>query len=169
MPVAQFLCDECKSILEELASEQYPANMTYALPNTTSHLFRCSNPDCTACFVALENGSGKWQWGSKEEHVFENIYRGVQERQERVALKEEKERLQQEKVALEKMITENPKKIAVLRQEMENLKTQVNKLTDEYEERSNQCENFEEAVVKGRKRLEDIEKRMIVLAHIKLD
>ena len=67
------------------------------------------------------------------------------------------------------MITENPKKITVIKDEMDNIKTQVNKLTDEYEERSNQCENLEEAVLKGRKRLDEVEQRLIELMHIKLD
>ena len=167
MPVAQYLCDSCKNVLEKLASEEYPVNMTYAPPHTTSHLFQCGNKECGSYFLAIEDGTGKWQWEVKEDEVFKNILKGVQERQQRTALREEKERLQQEKSQLEKMITENPKKIKVIKQEMDTIKIQVNKLTDEYEERSNQCESLEEAVKKGNKRLEEIEKRLGELAHVK--
>jgi hypothetical protein len=169
MPVAQYLCDNCQSVLEKLASEQYPANMTYAPPNTRSHLFKCSSDDCTSRFVAVEDGAGKMDWETKEEDVFNNIFNGIKERQERGELKEEKERLQSEKAELEKMIDDNPKKIEVIKREMENIKTQVNKMTDEYEERSNQCGDLEEAVRKGKSRLDDIEKRLHDLMHIKLD
>jgi len=169
MPVAQYLCDNCKRVLEEVASEKHPANMTYSPPNTTSYLFKCTSNGCNSYFVAFEDRSGKWEWETRTKEVFENILKGINERREREALKEEKDKLQQEKVMLEKMVTENPKKVKVIKEEMDNIKTQVNKLTDEYEERSNQCENLEEAVRKGKTRLEEIEKRLIELMHIKLN
>jgi chaperonin cofactor prefoldin len=50
---------------------------------------------------------------------------------------------------------------------MENIKIQVNNLTDEYEKRSAQITNLEEAVKKGRLRLEEIEKRLRELIHVK--
>ena len=169
MPVAQYLCDRCKSVLDEIETETYPANMTYSPPNTTSHLFKCTSNGCKSFFVAFEDTAGRWEWEDREESVFNNILEGIKERREREALKEEKEKLQQEKSQLEKMITENPKKISVIKDEMDSIKTQVNKLTDEYEERSNQCENLEEAVMKGRKRLDEVEQRLVELMHIKLD
>ena len=167
MPVAQYLCDNCSGLLEEIATEKYPANMTYAPPDTTSHLFQCTNTDCNAKFIANEDKEGKLDWEAKDEATFKNILKGVNERQERNVLKEEKEKLSQEKVQIEKMMTENPQKISVLKKEMGNIKDQVNKLTDEYEERSKQCANLDEALKKGRKRLEEIDKRMKELIHIK--
>ena len=167
MPVAQYLCDDCGNILEEIATEKYPANMTYAPPNTTSHFFQCTNTDCNAKFIAVEDKIGKWNWELKDEEAFRNILKGVNERQERTVLKEEKEKLSQEKAQIEKMMAENPQKIAVIKKEMENIKTQVNKLTDEYEERGQQCANLDEAIKKGRKRLEEIDKRLKELIHIK--
>lgn len=169
MPVAQYLCDNCKNVLDEVGSEKYPANMTYSPPHTISHLFRCTSNGCNSHFVAFEDSTGRWQWETREKHVFNKILEGINERREREALKEEKGKLQQEKAQLEKMVTENPKKISVIKGEMDNIKTQVNKLTDEYEERSIQCENLEEAVSKGKKRLEEVEKRLIELMHIKLN
>ncbi len=169
MPVAQYLCDNCKSILKEVAKEQYPANMTYAPANTNSYLFQCTSNGCSTFFVAFEDRSGKWKWEPREQKVFSNILQGIKDRQEREALKEEKGKLGQEKTQLEKMVAENPKKVSVIKQDMENIKIRVNKLTDEYEELSIQRENLEEAVRKGKKRLEEIEKRLIELMHIKLD
>ena len=167
MPVAQYLCDHCGKLLQEVASEQYPANMTYAPPNTTSRLYQCTDRNCNAKFVAHEEESGKWNWEAKEEEAFKNILKGVNERQERNALKEEKDKVSQEKAQIEKMMSENPQKISVIKKEMDTIKAQVNKLTDEYEERSKQCNNLDEALKKGRKRLEEIDKRLKELIHIK--
>lgn len=167
MPKAQYLCDTCGNLLEEIVSEKYPANMTYAPPNTTSHFFQCSNTECNAKFIAAENESGKWSWEIKEEEAFRNILKGVNERLERTVLKEEKEKLTQEKAQIERMLSENPQKISVIKKEMENVKIQVNKLTDEYEERNKQCEHLEGAVKKGKNRLEEIDKRLKELIHIK--
>lgn len=167
MPVAQFLCDNCGNVLEKIASEKYPANMTYAPPNTISHFFQCAGTNCNTKFVAFEEESGKWNWTVKDEEAFKNILKGVNERLERTVLKEEKEKLSQEKGELEKMINENPKKISIIRQEMESIKTQVKKLTDDYEEKATQANNLEEAIKKGRKRFEEIDKRLKELIHIK--
>jgi chromosome segregation ATPase len=167
MPIAQYLCDHCGKVLEEIATEKYPANMTYAPPNTISHFFQCADTNCNAKFIAHEEESGKWNWEAKDQEAFKNILKGVNERQARLALKAEKEKLVQEKVQIEKMMAENPKKISIIRKEMENIKVQVNKLTDEYEERSKQCANLDEAIKKGRKRLEEIDKRLKELIHIK--
>lgn len=84
-----------------------------------------------------------------------------------MVLKEEKEKLTQEKVQIERMLNENPQKISVIKKDMENIKIQVNNLTDEYEKRSEQATNLEEALKKGRLRLEEIEKRLRELIHIK--
>ncbi|MBN2467761.1 MAG: hypothetical protein JXD19_06380 [Deltaproteobacteria bacterium] len=167
MPIAQYLCDKCGKVLEQIASEEHPANMTYAPPNTRSHFFQCGDPKCNSKFLAFESPDGKWQWEIKEEEAFKSILKGVNERQERIILKEEKEKLTQEKLQLQKMVAENPKKIAVIKNELDNIKTQVNKLTDEYEERNNQSRNLEEAVKKGNQRLEEIDKRLKELIHIK--
>jgi chromosome segregation ATPase len=167
MPVAQYLCDSCEKVLEKISSEKYPANMTYAPPNTTSHFFQCTNTSCNAKFIAYEEESGKLNWDLKDEENFKNILKSVNERQERTVLKDEKEKLSQEKAQVERMLNENPQKISVLKQDMENIKIQVNKLTDEYEERSVQSTNLEEALKKGRLRLEEIEKRLRELIHIK--
>ena len=48
----------------------------------------------------------------------------------------------QEKSQIDKMMGENPQKISVIKKEMDTIKAQVNKLTDEYEERSKQVNNF---------------------------
>ena len=167
MPKAQYLCDNCGKLLEETATEQSPANMTYASPNTTSHFYQCAAASCNAKFLAHEEESGKWNWESKEEEAFKNILKGVNERQERTVLKEEKEKLTQEKTQIDKMMSENPQKISVIKKEMDTIKAQVNKLTDEYEERSKQCNNLDEALKKGRKRLEEIDKRLKEMIHIK--
>lgn len=167
MPVAQYLCDNCGKVLEKIVSEKYPANMTYAPPNTTSHLFQCTNTACNSKFIASEEGSGKFIWDLKEEEAFKNILKSVNERQERTILKEEKEKLTQEKAQIERMLTENPPKISIIKKEMENVKMQVNKLTDEYEERAVQAGNLEEAIKKGKLRLEEIDKRLRELIHIK--
>ena len=167
MPVAQYLCDTCGTILEEVAVEKHPANMTYAPPNTTSHLFQCKNTACNAKFIASEEASGKLTWEQKDEEAFKSILKSVNERQERNNLKEEKEKLGQEKSQIERMLAENPQKISVIKKEMENIKMQVNKLTDENEERSTQISNLEDALKKGQTRLEEIEKRLKELIHIK--
>lgn len=167
MPVAQYLCDNCGKVLEEVANEKHPANMTYAPPNTTSHFFQCSNGECKAKFIAHEDEIGKWTWENKGQEVYDNILKGVHERQQRTVLKEEKEKITQERMQIEKMLAENPQKIAIIKKEMDNLKAQVSKLTDEYEERSQQCANLDEAMKKGRRRLEEIDKRLKELVHIK--
>ena len=167
MPKAQYLCDNCGKLLEEVATEQSPANMTYAPQNTNSHFYQCTDKSCNAKFLAHEEESGKWNWELKEEEAFNNILNGVKERQERTVLKEEKEKLTQEKTQIDKMMSENPQKISVIKKEMETIKAQVNKLTDEYEERSKQCNNLDEAIKKGRQRLEEIDKRLKELIHIK--
>ena len=167
MPVAQYLCDHCGKILEEVISEKYPANMTYAPPHTTSRFFRCTNTSCNSKFIASEEESGKFIWDLKDEETFKNILKSANERQEHTVLKEEKEKLTQEKSQIERMLAENPQKILIIKKEMDNLKIQVNKLTDEYEERSVQAGNFEEAVKKGKLRLEEIDKKLRELMHIK--
>jgi len=167
MPVIQYLCDHCGKVLEKIVSEKYPANLTYSPPNTISHFFQCSNPDCQAKFIAWEEDSGKLTWELKEEEIFKNILKGVSERKERAMLKEEKEKLNQEKAELERMLAENPQRISIIKKEMENIKIQVNKLTDEYEERSIQVTHLEEAMEKGRLRLQEIDKRLRELIHIK--
>ena len=65
------------------------------------------------------------------------------------------------------MLNENPQKISVIKKDMENIKIQVNNLTDEFEQRSAQITNLEEALKKGRLRLEEVEKRLRDLIHIK--
>jgi chromosome segregation ATPase len=167
MPVAQYLCDKCSGVLEKTASEKHPANLTYAPPNTTSYFFQCAAANCGAKFIAFEEESGKFNWAMKDEEAYRNILKGVNERLERTALKDEKEKLTQEKAQLDKMIADNPRKISILREEMENLKTQVKKLTDDYEEKATQAHNLEEAMTKGRKRSDDIDKRLKELIHVK--
>ena len=167
MPVAQYLCDSCSKVLEKIISEQYPANMTYAPPNTTSHFFQCMNASCNAKFIAYEEESSKLTWDLKDEENFKSILKSANERQERTVLKEEKGKLAQEKAQIERMVNENPQKISIIKKDMENIKIQVNNLTDEYEERSVQIANLEEALKKGRLRLEEIEKRLRELIHIK--
>ena len=167
MPVAQYLCDHCGKVLEKIVSEKYPANRTYAPPNTTSHFFQCTNTSCNSKFIASEEESGKFIWDLKDEEAFRNILKSVNDRQERVALKEEKEKLTQEKAQIERMMAENPQKISVIKKELENVKMQVNKLTDEYEERTVQVGNLEEAIKKGKLRSEEIDKRLRELIHVK--
>jgi chromosome segregation ATPase len=91
----------------------------------------------------------------------------VHERQQRTVLKDEKEKITQERVQIEKMLAENPQKITIIKKEMDNLKAQVSKLTDEYEERSQQAANLDEAMKKGRRRMDEIDKRLKELVHIK--
>jgi len=167
MPVAQYLCDSCGNVLEKIISEKYPANMTYAPPSTTSHFFHCMNTSCNAKFIACEEESGKLTWDIKDEENFKSILKSVIERHERTVLREEKEKLAQEKAQIERMLNENPQKISVIKKDMENIKIQVNNLTDEFEQRSAQITNLEEALKKGRLRLEEVEKRLRDLIHIK--
>ncbi|MCX8011622.1 MAG: hypothetical protein N3A64_00490 [Desulfobacterota bacterium] len=140
MPVVQYLCDHCGKVLEKIVSEKYPANLTYSPPNTISHFFQCSASDCTAKFIAWEEESGKLIWELKEEETFQNILKGVNERKERAMLKEEKEKLIQEKAQLERMLSENPQRISIIKKEME----EVMKLSVPLKVKVNQGRNWGE-------------------------
>jgi len=165
MPTAIFICDACKNPLELIASETYPANMVYAPPNSTSFYYRCEH-----CGVLLygEGLPGKpIEWQELDKQVWEGRIKGLEERKERIALKEEKDKLLAEQPEVTGRIETAEEKITGMDKALNDLRTKVQTLTDQYDEQSARRNQLQRALDADRKRLAEIEERLKKLSHIK--
>ena len=165
MPRAIYICDSCQQPLELIASEAYPANMVYAPPNSTSFYYRCEQ-----CNILLygEGLPGKpIEWQELDEQVWEGRIKGVKERRERGALREEKEHLLAEKPEVIHRIEAAEEKLNNLDNILQDLRTKVQALSDRYDEQSAKREQLQRALEADRQRFMEIEDRLKGLIHIK--
>jgi len=165
MPKAIYICDSCKNPLELVASEAYPANMVYAPPNSTSFYYRCRH--CAMLLYGEDLPGKPIDWQVLEEQTWEGRIKGLEERKERNALREEKEKLVAEKPELVGRIEKAEEQVVGLDNVLQELRSKVQALSDRYDEQSEKRSQIAEALDTDRERLTHIEERLKDLAHIK--
>lgn len=165
MPKPIYLCDSCQKPLELVGTETYPANMVYASPNSTSYYYRCQH--CDIMLYGEELPGKPVEWQQLDEKVWEGRIKGLEERKERVILRQEKEKLLAEKPEVARRIEAAEEKVVSLDTILQDLRAKVQALSDKYDEQAEKRDQLARALDADRQRLAEIEERLKELIHIK--
>jgi len=165
MPIAIYVCDTCKKPLDLVASEGYPANMVYATPNATSYYYKCEQ--CGNLLYGEELPGKPIEWQELDKQTWEGRMKGLEERKERIALREEKEKLLAERPEVVRRIEEAEGKASELDRVLENLRIKVQALSDKYDEQAEKRNQLQQELDFNRPRLAEIDERLKELIHIK--